>query len=91
MDFLLYQEYIQWGFGGAFLLIFILLCWVLKSHSRERKEFRTIINDTQHDTIEVMKCNVKSNEQVAKSNQKLSRALGRFEKSIDSIKRRGKK
>ncbi len=87
MDLLLLKEYIQWGFAGGFLMIFVMLWWVLKTNSKERKDFRTIINDNQHDTLEVIKENAKCSNRLAKSNEKLARSLGRFEKSIDSIKR----
>ena len=81
----IFKDYIQLGFAGFSVLLLGLVFWVLRMGNKERKEFRVIMNDTQHQTIKVI-------DSCSKSYNKVARALGRLERTLDNkTPKRGRK
>jgi hypothetical protein len=77
-DLLIYKDFIQLGFAGAFMLLFVLLWWVLRSSNKERSEFRHILNDTQHDHINAM-------NNVAGSISENTKAISNLDKTMSLV------
>ena len=70
------MDWIQYGFAGFSFLMLVLLLYVLRSGNKERKEFREILNDTNHEIIDAMLGQ-------ANTNRELNKTLAKLEASIE--------